>query len=197
MHMVISLQPSDALIVVDMQRDFMPGGALPVPQGDLIIPAINRLAARFACRVFTRDWHPPKHLSFSARPTFKDKSWPAHCVQNTPGAGFHPSLRVDLADRIISKGTDPRQEAYSGFQGTDLEAWLEARNVQRVFIVGVATDYCVKATALDAQAAGFSAFVVTDAVRGVDQPAGSAAAALAELERAGVHLTTSQELLTP
>jgi nicotinamidase/pyrazinamidase len=195
MFMSISLQPSDALVVVDMQKDFMPGGPLAVNQGDQIIPIINRLLARFSCRVFTRDWHPAHHISFSAHPTFKDNSWPPHCVQNSPGAGFHPSLRVDLADRIISKGTDQKQEAYSGFQGTDLEAWLEARNVQRVFIAGVATDYCVKATALDAKAAGFSTFVIQDAVRGVDQPAGNAAAALAELEQAGVLLTTSQELL--
>ncbi|MEW6517421.1 MAG: nicotinamidase [candidate division FCPU426 bacterium] len=189
------LQPSDALIVVDVQRDFLPGGALAVSHGDQIIPVVNRLLTRFSCKVFTRDWHPADHLSFSAQPAFTDKSWPPHCVQNTPGAEFHPDVRADLADRIVSKGADPKQEAYSGFQGTDLASWLQARMVKRVFVAGLATDYCVKATALDAKAAGFSVFVVTDAVRGVDQPAGSAAAALDDLEQAGVRLTTSQEML--
>lgn len=195
--MAISLQPSDALIVVDMQRDFLPGGTLAVNQGEQIIPLINRLLARFSCRVFTRDWHPANHVSFSAHPTFKDGSWPAHCVQNTPGADFHPALRADLADRIISKGSDPQREAYSGFQDTDLEAWLEARNIQRVFVTGVATDYCVKATALDAKTAGFSVYVIQDATRGVNQPAGTEAAALADLEHGGINLIDSRELLAP
>ncbi|MBN1595328.1 nicotinamidase [candidate division FCPU426 bacterium] len=193
--MPMEITARDALIVVDMQNDFMPGGALAVQAGDQIVPLINRLLDIFPTRVLTRDWHPPDHLSFAANPLFIDQSWPAHCVQNTPGAEFHPQLRQQLADTIVSKGTHAGQEAYSGFQSTELEGWLKQRGVERVFVAGVATDYCVKSTALDALTAGFDACLIRDAVRGVDNPPGSEAAAVSAMLKAGVNSIESREIL--
>jgi len=186
--------PQDALIVVDVQNDFLPGGALAVARGDEVVPIINRLLPLFPVRAFTRDWHPPDHISFSRDPKFMDRSWPPHCVQHTPGAHFAPNLLIDPGDRIVNKGFQPDQEAYSGFQGTDLREWLSARGIRRVFVAGLATDYCVKATALDALAAGFQAVLVTDAVRAVDAPPGTGEQAVAQMRSAGVALMGSQEL---
>jgi nicotinamidase/pyrazinamidase len=191
-----SLSPQAALIVVDMQNDFMPGGALAVADSDQIIPVINQLLPRFPLRILTRDWHPKDHISFSDQPSFTDKSWPAHCVQDTPGAEFHPDLRQDLADKIVSKAQTPDQDAYSGFQDTDLESWLAHKNVLRVYIAGVATEYCVKSTALDAMQAGFETFIISDAVRGVNLPPGSETAEINRLQKAGVRLISSQEILS-
>ena len=187
----------DALIVVDVQNDFCPGGALAVAEGDLVVPVVNRLLPLFLHRVFTRDWHPPDHVSFADAPEFRDKSWPAHCVQNTPGAEFHPDLVVPPDALIVSKGDDPGREAYSGFQagGVDLAGWLNERGVRHVFITGLATDYCVRATALDARAAGFEVTVIEDAVRGVAPE--TTAAALRDLDRAGVARIGSIALLEP
>jgi nicotinate phosphoribosyltransferase len=185
----------DALIVVDVQNDFCPGGALAVAEGDLVVPLVNRLLPLFRHRVFTRDWHPPDHVSFADPPEFRDKSWPPHCVQDTPGAEFHPDLLVPPDALIVSKGDEPGREAYSGFQagGIDLAAWLGERGVRRVFVTGLATDYCVRATALDARAAGFKVTLVEDAVRGVAPE--TTAAALRDLDEAGVARTTSVALL--
>ena len=152
-----------ALIVVDLQNDFCPGGALGVAGGDEIVPVINRLVNSFATVVYTRDWHPPNHVSFAENPQFIDKSWPAHCVAGTPGADFHPALLVRPDGIIVDKGTDPAVEAYSGFQGTGLAEKLRARQVDTVYITGLATDYCVKANVFDAPAAGFRTFVVATA----------------------------------
>lgn len=192
--MKISLNPSDVLIVVDMQNDFLPGGSLAVPDGDQIIPFINLLLARFSVRVLTRDWHPANHISFSSQPAFTDGSWPPHCVQNTPGAEFHPSLRKDLADKIVSKGDLADREAYSGFQETDLQDWLTLRGLKRVFVCGVATDYCVKATVLDSLQAGFSTFLILDAIRAVNTPRGSTQA-VAAMRAMGAEIVTARELL--
>ncbi len=192
--MSTTISPQDALIVVDMQNDFMPGGALAVKEGDRIVPVINRLLPCFSTRVFTRDWHPVNHVSFSPTPEYADLSWPPHCVQNTPGAEFHPGLELKYADRVLSKGDRPDREAYSGFQDTDLRAWLLARDVQRVFVAGVATDYCVQSTAEDASRAGFSTFLITDAVKAVDVPAGRGAAALESMRAAGIKPVTSAEV---
>jgi nicotinamidase/pyrazinamidase len=174
----------EALIVVDMQRDFMPGGALPVPEGDKIIPRCNEYIEEFkrkgAMIVATRDWHPPNHISFKER----GGPWPAHCVQNTPGAEFVVDLPEDAV--IISKATEPDKEAYSGFEGTNLAEILRKAGVKRVYICGVATEYCVKATALDALRHGFEVYLLRDAVKGIKLE--DEARALEELKRAGVKM---------
>jgi nicotinamidase/pyrazinamidase len=184
--MPIQAQPTDALIVVDVQNDFCPGGALAVSEGDTIVPVINQLIEKFRVRAFTRDWHPPNHCSFSDVPQFVDGSWPAHCVFDTPGAALHPDLAVPDDAIMVNKATTQDRDAYSGFDDTTLADQLRQAEVQRVFILGLATDYCVKATAHDAHAAGFDTYVVTDACRAVDNPPGTGAAALVEMENAGV-----------
>jgi len=171
--MKLKITDRDALIVVDMQRDFMPGGALPVPEGDRIVPVLNSYIALFEERnlpVFlTRDWHPENHISFKGHGGI----WPPHCIRGTEGAQFHPDLRIPADNKfIISKGTSAEFDAYSGFQGTVLEDLLRERGVRRVFVGGVATDYCVKNTLLGAINLGFQAFLLTDAIRGVDATPG-------------------------
>lgn len=174
----------EALIVVDMQRDFMPGGALPVPEGGEIIPVVNECIKKFQGRgaliVATRDWHPENHISFRER----GGPWPKHCVQNTPGAEFVVELPEDAV--IISKATEPDKEAYSGFEGTDLAEILRKNGVKRVYVCGVATEYCVRATALDAVKLGFETFLIKDAVKGIT-PEGERKA-LEEMEKEGVRL---------
>lgn len=191
----MTIEPTDALIVVDVQQDFCPGGALPVEEGDQVVPVANALLPKFRHVVCTRDWHPPNHCSFSETPTFQDGSWPAHCVQDTPGAAFHPDLRIPDHALFVDKGADPAAEAYSGFQGTDLDRQLRDRGVTRLFVCGLATDYCVKATALDGRAAGFDVVLVEDGCRGVDVPPGSAAEAVAAVQRAGVAVCRSGDVL--
>lgn len=182
----MNITPTDALIVVDVQRDFCPGGALPVNDGDAIVSGINLVSPRFTQRIYTRDWHPANHCSFSESPGFVDRSWPAHCVAKTQGADFHPALIVPPDALVVSKGTDPLREAYSGFDGTTLSDTLKARGVRRIFVCGLATDYCVKATALDAVKNGFETYLIEDLCRGVDIPQGSAKAAVDALIVAGV-----------
>ena len=180
--------PEEALIVVDMQRDFMPGGALPVPEGDEIIPRCNEYIKEFRKRgaliVATRDWHPPNHISFRER----GGPWPKHCVRDTPGAEFVVELPADAV--IISKATEPDKEAYSGFEGTNLAEILRKNGVRRVYVCGVATEYCVKATALDAVKHGFETYLLRDAVKGIT-PEGELEA-LREMERAGVKVLSPQ-----
>ena len=181
----------DALILVDVQNDFCPGGALPVPEGDQVVPALNALLQRVrAFTVATRDWHPPTHCSF----TPQGGPWPVHCVAGTPGAAFHPALATDRVAHVISKATRPEEEAYSGFQGTRLADLLRKRGVRRVFVGGLATDYCVKATALDAAKSGFEVTVLEDAIRGVEVHAGDCARALEEMKRAGIRLLRTEDL---
>jgi len=176
--------PEEALIVVDMQGDFMPGGALPVPEGDKIIPRCNEYIREFRKRgaliVATRDWHPENHVSFREHGGI----WPKHCVQNTPGAEFVVELPADAV--IISKATEPDKEAYSGFEGTELAEILRRKGVRRVYICGVATEYCVKATALDALKYGFEVYLLRDAVKGIKPQ--DEERALKELENAGVKI---------
>lgn len=195
--MAIQLTQNDALIVVDMQNDFMPKGSLPVTDGDLIVPLINRLLPCFSTRVFTRDWHPPDHISFSKNPTFTDQSWPSHCVRSTPGADFHPDLNLTQSDRIISKATETTQEAYSGFQQTDLSVWLKQRSIQRVFITGVAIEYCVKSTAQDSHVQGFETIILQNAVKGINQPEGSAIQTLQSLQANNIQCINTKELQCP
>jgi nicotinamidase/pyrazinamidase len=188
----IALTPLDALIVVDVQNDFMPWGALPVPGADGIIPTVNRLAELFRSGgnpVFaTRDWHPENHVSFKENGGL----WPRHCIQWSWGADFPDSLKLPPETFIINKGDRPELEAYSGFQGTLLRELLLERGVKRVFVCGVATDYCVKNTALGALNLGFATFVITDAVKGVAPE--TSERALKTLLLAGAVLIESQEI---
>jgi nicotinamidase/pyrazinamidase len=174
---------AEALIIVDFQNDFTPGGALAVPEGDRIADRVNELAAdpRFELVVATRDWHPPDHGSFAER----GGPWPEHCVRDTEGAELHPSLERELVDVIVDKGQNPDTEGYSGFDETGLEDLLHERGIDRITIVGLATDYCVKNTALDALRHGFEVTVDSEAVRGVDVKERDSEKALAEVSEAG------------
>jgi nicotinamidase/pyrazinamidase len=178
---------AEALVIVDYQIDFNPGGALAVAGGDDIADRINALASdpRFSLVVATRDWHPADHASFAAQGGI----WPVHCVAGSPGAELHPALDTAQVDVIVDKGEDRATEGYSGFQGTGLEAVLREHDIDRVTIVGLATDYCVKHTALDALRAGFAVTVDSGAVRGVDVEPGDAVRALDELREAGAGIT--------
>ena len=183
---VVTTGAQDVLMVVDVQRDFCPGGALGVAGGDEVVPIINALAPKFSRWVYTRDWHPHDHISFSERPEFRDSSWPPHAVQGTPGAGWCDGLEIPSGALLIGKGDDRHWEEYSGFQvkRLDLTQFLRLRKVERVFVAGLTTDYCVRTTALDAREAGFTVFVIEDAVRGVS--ADATAAALAAMDAAGI-----------
>src|SRR5574337_1761725 len=165
----LTLDPGDALIVVDVQNDFLPGGSLPVPQGDEVIAVLNRYMAAFARRglpIFaTRDWHPPNHCSFQPY----GGPWPPHCVQGTPGAVFPPGLELPTSTVLITlKGTQPEKDAYSAFDGTDLDARLRAQGVTRLFVGGLATDYCVLCTVQDGLKAGYALVLLQDAIRAVN-----------------------------
>jgi len=168
---------TDALIMVDVQNDFCPGGALAVREGDLVVKPLNH-AQKFFRHIFaTRDWHPEDHCSFMGR----GGPWPPHCIQNTYGAKFHLELEIARA-WVISKAFERDKDAYSGFQETDLEARLKREGIKRVFVGGLATDYCVRATALDALNAGFGVVLLEDAVRGVDVKSGDSEKAIDELK---------------
>ncbi len=193
--MSVAIRPTDAIIVVDVQNDFCPGGALAVADGDAVVPIINDVLGKFQHQVFTRDWHPPDHCSFADSPTFTDGSWPAHCVRETPGAAFHPDLIIPENAIVVNKATERGPDAYSGFDGTGLGERLQAEGVRRVFVCGLATDYCVKATALDAHAACFDVYVLADACHAVDNPPGTGLAALADMDDAGVICIRSGDLL--
>jgi nicotinamidase/pyrazinamidase len=192
----------DALLIVDFQNDFTPGGALAVPGGDRIAEPIRRLVDRFDLVVATRDWHPPGHGSFVGaevdpatwRGTDPPAIWPVHCVQGSPGAELHPSLDRAKVDLVVDKGQDPNSQGYSAFQDTGLAELLRERGVERLFVAGLATDYCVKNTVLDALAHGFQVTVVEDAVRGVEQEPGDSARAIEEMREAGAELASSDSV---
>jgi nicotinamidase/pyrazinamidase len=173
----------EALIIVDFQNDFTPGGALAVPEGDQIAGRVNELAAdpRFDLVVATRDWHPPNHGSFAEQ----GGPWPVHCVRDSEGAQLHPALERERVEVIVDKGQNPDTEGYSGFDETPLGELLRSRGIDRLTIVGLATDYCVKNTALDALREGFEVTVDSDAVRGVEANEGDSEKALAEVREAG------------
>jgi nicotinamidase/pyrazinamidase len=173
----------EALLVIDFQNDFCPGGALAVPHGDEIAPRVNELidSGRFDLVVATRDWHPPNHNSFEAQ----GGPWPPHCVQGTDGAELHPSLDRSKIDVVVDAGYRPELEGYSGFEATDLEQELREHGIERVTVVGLATDYCVRATALDALRDGFDVTVDPEGVRGIDVQRGDSQRALDELREAG------------
>ncbi len=189
----MKITQSDALVVVDVQNDFCPGGALPVPDGQLVVRPINRLVHKFDKVVFSRDWHPSNHCSFDDDPGFVDQSWPQHCVQDTPGAEFHGDLVVPMDALVINKGTDANREAYSAFQGDEpLLERLKMWGITRVFVAGLAADVCVRATALDARKFGLDTVVLIDATRGVSEE--GAAAAFEEMKHAGVQLAHAGDL---
>lgn len=186
----MDVESSDALVVVDVQNDFLPGGSLAVAQGDRVIEPINRMMPLFDYVVATRDWHPRVH------PHFEEHGgvWPYHCVQHTPGAQFSDRLDLTHVDDVLSKGTHRHSHGYSAFDGTNLEERLREHDVRRIFVCGLATDYCVKATALDAAANGFETIVLTDAIAAVNLQPGDEAAALAEMASHGVRFASTADL---
>jgi len=186
----LTVEPDDALIVVDVQHDFLPGGALPVAAGERIFVPIDALAPRFRRVYATRDWHPPDHSSYAAY----GGPWPVHCVAGTRGAAFDARLDLRKIDAVIDKGVDRATDGYSGFAATALASDLRVHGVRRVFVCGLATDYCVKATALDAHAAGFATVVIADASAAVNVRSGDEAQALEELRTAGIEVVQSKDI---
>jgi nicotinamidase/pyrazinamidase len=202
-----------ALILVDIQNDFLPGGALAVPDGDAFIPVANQLQAAFPLVVATQDWHPANHGSFAASHAGKQvfqqielnglpqTLWPVHCVQNTKGADLADGLDRNRIAKIFPKGTDAGIDSYSGLfdnghrKSTGLGEWLKEQGVTEVFVCGLATDYCVKFTALDAAQMGFKTLLIEDASRGVNLRPDDVKNAVEEMERAGVAVVQSAELL--
>jgi nicotinamidase/pyrazinamidase len=180
----------DVLLIVDVQNDFCPGGALAVPRGHEVIPVINRLLKHRWLSVATMDWHPADHRSFKPH----GGPWPPHCVQGTAGAELHPELDATQIQLIITKGSHPDEEAYSGFHGTELAAILRAKGVRRVVVCGIATDYCVRATAHDALQEGFEVLVLEDAIQGVEVNPGDCQRAIEELRQAGAQIIVSSDL---
>jgi nicotinamidase/pyrazinamidase len=167
-----NLTSSDALLITDLQNDFLPGGALPVPGGDEIIPVLNEFAKLFVdanAYIFaSRDWHPSNHCSFKQQ----GGSWPPHCVQDTKGAEFSSNLKLPKKAVVVFKATDPLRESYSVFDGTNFAKELKERSVQRLFVAGLATDYCILHTVLDARKHGYETVVLTDATRGINAKPG-------------------------
>ncbi len=200
------------LLLVDIQSDFLPGGALAVPDGDAVVPVVNRLQLLFPLIAATQDWHPMDHGSFAAnhsgRRPFEASElnglpqtlWPNHCVQGTRGADFAPGLERGRIAQVFHKGEDPGIDSYSGFfdnghrKSTGLGEWLRARGVREIYIAGLATDYCVKFSALDAVRLGFKTFVIEDACRGVNLLPDDSARALEEMRRAGAGIIRAAEI---
>ncbi|NVM52353.1 MAG: bifunctional nicotinamidase/pyrazinamidase [Candidatus Helarchaeota archaeon] len=213
----ITLSPSDALIIIDVQNDFIPEGALAVEGGDAIIDGINAVSTIFkkagAKIVLTQDWHPSNHKSFaSAHPgkqPFDEYStesigpvlWPDHCVQGEKGAEFAPSLNTDLADEIIKKGMNPEIDSYSGFLENDkksetgLSSYLKSSNISRIFVCGLALDYCVYFTAIDGKDLGFEVYYLINLTKGIDSPEGNISTALENMTKKGIKFLKSDMLL--
>jgi nicotinamidase/pyrazinamidase len=201
-----------ALILVDIQNDFCPGGSLAVPDGDAVVPIANALVEKFDLVVATQDWHPSNHKSFASQHVnvsvgdvfelngLSQIAWPDHCVANTEGADFHPSLIIESADKIFRKGTAPEIDSYSGFfdndhkSSTGMGEYLKSKNVYEVFVLGLATDYCVKFTALDAVGLGFKTSLVIDGCRGVELKRGDIVAAVESMKSAGIAVINSAEI---
>jgi nicotinamidase/pyrazinamidase len=201
-----------ALIIVDLQNDFLPGGALPVPQGDEVIPLANELQRRFEVVLATQDWHPPDHGSFAANHPGKKPGdriildgieqilWPVHCVQNTHGAEFAPSFDTSRIAHVFHKGIDPLIDSYSTFfdnahrRHTGLADYLKTRSIKDIYLMGLALDYCVKYSALDARRLGLNAHVILDGCRGIELEAGDIDRALDEIKCAGTTILKSSDL---
>jgi len=189
----VEIDKQTALVVVDIQNDFCPGGALPVKDGDKVVPVLNKYIERFrkagAPILFTRDWHPPDHSSFKAQ----GGPWPPHCVQNSEGAKFHPDLHIPPEGEVLSKA-DKKDEAYSFFEGTDLARKLKERGIRRLLVGGLATDYCVKETVSDGLKYGFEVFHLDDASKGVNVNLGDSERALQEMVAMGAKRIKLQDL---
>jgi nicotinamidase/pyrazinamidase len=201
-----------ALIIVDLQNDFLPGGALPVPHGDEVIPVANELQRQFDLVVATQDWHPPEHGSFAANHKGKKPGdriildrieqirWPVHCVQNTHGAEFAPSFDASRIAHVFHKGIDPLIDSYSTFfdnahrRHTGLADYLKERSIKDIYLLGLALDYCVKYSALDARQLGLNTNVILDGCRGIELEPGDIGCALEEMKRAGAVLLKSSDL---
>lgn len=201
----------NALILIDIQNDFCPGGALAVAEGDRIIPIVNQLQSRFDLVVATQDWHPAEHRSFAANHPGRQPGdvieleglrqilWPVHCVQETPGADFHPALDRSRVAAVFRKGTDPRIDSYSAFfdnahrRSTGLGEYLRQQGVRSVYLCGLATDYCVKYSALDAVELAFDTYCIQDACRGVELSPGDVAQAIDQMRQASVKIVTASE----
>jgi nicotinamidase/pyrazinamidase len=202
----------EALILVDIQNDFCPGGSLAVDEGDKIVPVVNALQKKFDLVVATQDWHPSDHISFAANHQNKNPGefiplgdaqqilWPVHCAQGSKGAEFVESLDKERINKVFRKGTDKMVDSYSGFfdndhkSSTGLADFLKAKGVEEVYVTGLATDYCVKYTALDAAMLGLKTNVVLDACRGVNLNAGDVEKAVAEMKAAGINVISSREI---
>ena len=203
----------NALLLIDIQNDFLPTGTLPVPQGDQIIPLANQLMPHFDLVIATQDWHPTNHGSFAANHPGQHPGdlitlaglpqilWPTHCVQNTPGAQLAPNLNPTPIAHIIRKGTDPNIDSYSAFydnghrQPTALHAYLQSKNITTLYLLGLATDYCVKFTALDARQLHYTTHLIPEACRGVNLKPTDIADAIKEMQSAGVILKSSADLM--
>jgi nicotinamidase/pyrazinamidase len=201
-----------ALIIVDLQNDFLPGGALPVPHGDEVIPLANELQRQFDLVVATKDWHPPDHGSFAANHPGKKTGdriildgieqilWPVHCVQNTHGAEFAPSFDTSRIAHVFHKGIEPLIDSYSTFfdnahrRHTGLAHYLKERSIEDIYLLGLALDYCVKYSALDARQLKLNTHVILDGCRGIDLEPGDVDRALDEMERAGARILKSSDL---
>ncbi len=177
-----------ALLIVDVQNDFCPGGALAVKDGDKVVPVINGIIDKFDLVLASKDWHPVDSVHF--------EKWPVHCVQNTYGADFHPDLQTDKIDRVLLKGTQNKDDGYSAFEATNvsLADFLREEGITDLYVCGLATDYCVKATALDACKLGFRTYVITDAVAAVNLNPGDDKKALEEISSQGCILVNSNEI---
>ncbi|HTN61582.1 MAG TPA: bifunctional nicotinamidase/pyrazinamidase [Devosia sp.] len=209
---MIAITPADALLVIDMQYDFLPGGNLAVAGGDEIVPLINTLARRFTNVVLTQDWHPADHISFASQhpgknpfdiidlPYGKQVLWPDHCMWNTHGAALSADLDIPHGQLIIRKGYNRQIDSYSGFQEADrktrtgLAGYLAERQLKKLYVVGLATDFCVGWTAIDACAAGYETYVIEDATRAIDTN-GSLAKAWSDMKTAGVNRLQSKDIL--
>jgi nicotinamidase/pyrazinamidase len=208
---MVSLAPTDALLVIDMQNDFCPGGALAVERGDEIVPLINQLGQRFDHVILTQDWHPANHISFASSHPGKQPFettevaygtqtlWPNHCVQGTPGADFHPGLDIPHAELILRKGFRPHIDSYSAFLEDDhttptgLASYLRERGLKRLFLCGLAYDFCVRFSAIDGTAAGLECIVIEDATRAVGLP-GSVGATIFDLQERSIQLSRSADV---
>ncbi|MGE5556701.1 MAG: nicotinamidase [Methanocella sp.] len=197
MNKNITLNGNDALLVTDIQNDFLPGGALPVTDGDKIIPAINNYIERFEAAkahvIASRDWHPPNHISFKSQ----GGPWPPHCIQETEGAKFSTKLKLPDHIVVISKATDPKHEAYSAFDNTNLNNELDRLGIKRLFVAGLATDYCVVNTVLDARKLGYDTFVLMDATLGINVNPGDVDRAVKAMTESGARLVTIADFAEP
>jgi len=206
------VETNKALLIVDVQNDFCSGGKLTVPNGEKIIPTINKLSKKFENVIATQDWHPEDHMSFAMNhpgkkefdvidyKSTKQVLWPAHCVSGTPGAEFHPDLNTENINLILRKGNNPEIDSYSAFRENDketltgLEGYLKILGIKETYICGLALDYCVSYSAMDSKELGFETFVVIDGTKGIDSPIGNIDKSLKAMKKAGIKIVESKDL---